>query len=71
MINGFSLFSNVGIDELFLKRNGVNMVGANEFLRERCKFYKNIYPKNKMICGDITNKKIFDKLIYIYIYIYI
>lgn len=55
MINGLSLFSNVGIGELYLKKCGVNIVVANELEKERVKFYKNIYPECNMIEGDIND----------------
>lgn len=66
IVNGISLFSNVGIDELFLKKQGINIVAANELLPERAKFYSHIYPHSKMICGDITEPKIFNKMIKIF-----
>lgn len=65
-VNGISLFSNVGIDELFLKKQGINIVAANELLPERAKFYSHIYPHTKMICGDITEQKIFNKMVKIF-----
>jgi DNA (cytosine-5)-methyltransferase 1 len=65
-VNGISLFSNVGIDEIFLKRNNINIVGANELCKDRADFYRHVYPKCNMVCGDITNKTIFNKLIEIY-----
>ena len=54
MINGLSLFSNVGIGELLLKKCGINIVIANELEKDRAKFYKNVYPKCEMIIGDIN-----------------
>lgn len=62
IIYGCSLFSNVGIDETYLKRCGIEMVLANEILYKRCEFYKHLYPNSEMICGDITNKKTFNLL---------
>lgn len=59
MINGLSLFANVGIAETYLKDVGVNIVIANELLEERAEFYRYIYPECMMIQGDITNEKIF------------
>ena len=44
MINGLSLFSNVGIGELLLKKCGINVVVANELEEDRAAFYKNVYP---------------------------
>lgn len=60
MINGLSLFANVGIAETYLKEVGVNIVIANELLEERAEFYRYLYPDCMMIQGDITDKKIFE-----------
>ena len=54
MINGLSLFSNVGIGELLLKKCGINIVVANELEKDRVEFYKNVYPECEMIAGDIN-----------------
>lgn len=54
MINGLSLFSNVGIGELLLKKCGINIVIANELEKDRVEFYKNVYPECEMIAGDIN-----------------
>lgn len=56
MINGLSLFSNVGIGELYLKECGINIVVANELEEDRVNFYKNVYPNCDMISGDIYEK---------------
>ena len=56
-LNGLSLFSNVGIAELYLKKLGVEIVVANEILEKRAKFYKANYPNTEMIVGDIKKKK--------------
>lgn len=56
MINGISLFSNVGIGEMYLKKCGINIVIANEIKEDRAKFYKNVYPDCEMITGDIYKK---------------
>lgn len=55
MINGLSLFSNVGIGELYLEKCGINIVLANEIEKDRAKFYKSIYPKCKIIDEDIND----------------
>ena len=62
-INGCSLFTNVGIDETYFSKHNINMVLGNELLKERCDFYKHLYPNNEIICGDITNKKVFDEIV--------
>ncbi len=55
MINGLSLFSNVGIGELLLNKCGINIVVANEIKKDRVKFYKHVYPKCEIIQGDIND----------------
>lgn len=66
MINGISLFANVGIGETFFKENGVNIVASNELIEKRAKFYSHLYPDSQMVCGDIGNPEVFDKLIQLY-----
>ena len=56
MINGLSLFSNVGIGEMYLKKCGIDIVVANELEQDRADFYKNVYPDCEMIQGDIYEK---------------
>lgn len=65
-IKGVSLFSNVGISETYFYKHNIEIIAANELLEKRCVFYSFLYPKVKMICGDITDKKIFKKLVNIY-----
>lgn len=62
-INGCSLFTNVGVDEIYFNQHNVNMVLANELIEDRCNFYKNLYPNGEIICGDITNNTIFNLLV--------
>ena len=54
MINGLSLFSNVGIGELYLKKCGINIVVSNELEKDTVKFHQNVYPECEMIAGDIN-----------------
>ena len=62
-LQGLSLFSNVGIAEIFLKNIGVDVVLANEILPDRAKFYKEVYPSTDIICGDIRSNIIFKEII--------
>lgn len=62
-MNGLSLFANVGIAETYLSDVGINITVANELLPQRAKFYQHLYPECNMICGDITDKEIFDSVI--------
>jgi DNA (cytosine-5)-methyltransferase 1 len=66
MIKGISLFSNVGIDEHYFPKNNIKISVSNEIIDKRCKFYSHLYPDVNMVCGDITDKIIFDKLVDLY-----
>lgn len=62
MIKGASLFSSSGIGEFYFKKNGIDIKVANEILPKRAQLYSYFYPTTKMICGDITNDEIFEKV---------
>ena len=63
MLKGLSLFSSSGVGEAYLKDVGVDIVVANELIPKRAELYRKLYPGCNMICGDITDAKIFDKII--------
>lgn len=62
-IKAISLFSNVGIAETYFDDVGIEVVVANELVDKRARFYKHLYPNANMICGDITDKDVFDSVI--------
>lgn len=62
-MKALTLFSNIGIDEYYLDQIGVEVIVANELMQDRADFYKKIYPKVNMICGDITKKEVYDKIV--------
>lgn len=62
-IKGISMFSSGGIAETYLEDIGIEILLANELIEERANFYKYLYPKSKMITGDILNKNIFNEFI--------
>ncbi len=62
-LRGLSLFANVGIAEAYLKSIGVDILVANELDSERARFYQEVYKDSEMICGDITDKSVFDTVI--------
>ena len=62
-IKGLSLFANVGIAEAYLKSIGVDICIANEIDEKRAKFYQDVYPETHMICGDITNQEVFERIV--------
>lgn len=61
-IKGMSLFSSSGIGEYYLSRAGVDIVVANELLQRRGDLYRKIYPRHKMVIGDIMNTEVFEKV---------
>lgn len=62
-LNGLSLFSSAGIGETYFKKIGIDITVANELLEKRANLYKAISPKTNVICGDITNKEVFDEIV--------
>ena len=58
-----SLFANTGVAESLLHETNAEVLIANEIDDRRCKFYQSIYPKTKVICGDIRNKEIFSTIV--------
>ncbi len=62
-LKAVSLFSSAGIAEHFLKDIGVNVLVANELLRERATLHERLYPHTKMICGDILDETIFSEIL--------
>lgn len=63
-MRGLSLFAGAGIGETYLSSCGINIVVANELVEKRANLYKELYPKCNMICGDITDANIFNKIIH-------
>jgi DNA (cytosine-5)-methyltransferase 1 len=61
-MKGISLFSNIGIGEFGLP-NDVEIVIANELLKNRADLYQKLHPNTKVIQGNILDKDVFDSLI--------
>lgn len=62
-LKGISLFASAGIGETYFKDVGIDIVVANELIKQRADLYRAISPTTKVICGDITNDLIFDWII--------
>jgi len=62
-MKALSLFSNIGISEAYLPQIGIEVVVANELLKKRAEFYRLLYPNTNMICGDVTDPEVFNKII--------
>ena len=58
-----SLFANIGVAEALLDEKYFMVSVANELIKRRADLYQKIYPKTKMICGDITNSDVYEKVI--------
>lgn len=58
-----SLFANIGVAEAYLHEIGMDVAVANELIERRAKLYSEIYPETNMICGDITNVDIMDRIV--------
>lgn len=58
-----SLFANIGVGNWLVKDKDIEIVIANELEQKRCEVYEKIYPKTKVICGDITNVEIAKNII--------
>ena len=63
-MNGLSLFSNIGIGEALLDKLNLSIAVANDIDKDRCEIYKHIYPKTKVITGDIRDLDVGKKIIY-------
>lgn len=57
--NALSLFSSAGVAETYFEKHGIQVKVAAELLPERASFYQHLYPKTKMMQGDITDDTFF------------
>lgn len=58
-----TMFSNVGIDEIYLDEAGIEVKVANELLKDRADMYRRLHPKVNMIQGSITDSDVYDEFI--------
>lgn len=63
-MKGLSLFSGAGIGETYLKDLNLEIAVANELIPKRAKLYNSLYPDTMMICGDISNDNIFNRIMH-------
>ena len=52
-----SLFCSSGIGDLALRRDGINVLVANELIEERCDLFEYNFPETNLIRGSIWEKK--------------
>jgi len=60
---GASLFSSAGLAETYFKEVGINIIAANELIKERANLYQSLYPDSKMIPGNILDNTVFQTLV--------
>ena len=56
-IRAISLFSSGGIGDLALKNNNIDILVANELIKDRAQVFMKNYPETRMIIGDINTEK--------------
>ena len=61
--NALSLFSSAGVAETYFEKHGIQVKVAAELLPERASFYQHLYPKTKMMQGDITDDTFFKSVL--------
>ena len=57
-MNAISLFSGAGIDEFYLKENGIDVILANEIIESRAEAYKQLHENQNVICDDICKDEV-------------
>lgn len=62
-MNALSLFSSIGIGELYLSELDVNVVVANELIPKRAEAHQIIHDNCKMITGNIVDELIKEQII--------
>lgn len=62
-IKGVSLFSSAGVGETYFNELGIDIVVANELIKERAELYSAQHKHTQMIVGDILDEDIFDSIV--------
>lgn len=62
-MNGLSMFCSVGIAETYFEENDINIVVASELIQKRCDLHSWLYKNCHTICGDITDKAVFEQVL--------
>ena len=58
-MKGISMFSSGGIAETYIDDTKIDILLANEIVKERADFYQYCYPNTNMIIGDISSENVF------------
>lgn len=57
-MKALSLFSCIGVAELYLQSVGVDVVTASDIDPRRCGVHKFLYPHTNVVCGDICKESV-------------
>lgn len=63
-----NIFASGGTDTTFLEKE-LNLVSAVacEIVPARARWYKEMYPQTEMVCGDITDPVVFERLVQLHL----
>lgn len=59
-MTGISMFSSAGIAETYLDKLNIDIVLANEIMKDRADYYCHFYPNVDMVVGDIMSDSTFN-----------
>lgn len=62
-MKALSLFSCIGVSEFYLKELGIDVVAASDIDKKRCDVHRFFYPNTNVICGDICDDTVKDKIV--------
>ena len=62
-MKALSLFSCIGVSEYYLKDLGIDVVTATDIDNKRCDVHRFFYPNTNVVCGDICDDKVKDKIV--------
>lgn len=62
-LKAINMFCCGGMNEFYLSDIGVDVVAAVEISKFRAMFHSKLYPKCRVVVGDITRQKVEDKLV--------
>ena len=63
VMKALSLFSWIGVSEYYLKDLGIDVVTATDIDNKRCDVHHFFYPNTDVVCGDICDDKVKDKIV--------
>lgn len=62
-LNAVSLFSCIGVSEFYLRDIGIDVLVASDIDKRRCEVHRFFHPHTKVVCGDILQDGVKEKII--------